>query len=144
MISLVPIQVSEEAADPEMREVAADAYASLLRVKGHDSSADLAGMRTDEAVSMRHLAPPDVHNLHRRLCLLGRLHSCTGAPEAGGKVAPMVVACAQGTSGHHAGEELCNCEFSLAYGEGSHAACEGSLQKRCTMIGTTLVPVQAY
>lgn len=41
-------QVSEEAADPEMREVAADAYASLLRVKGHDSSADLAGMRADE------------------------------------------------------------------------------------------------
>lgn len=32
------LQVSEEAADPEMREVAADAYESLLRVKGHASS----------------------------------------------------------------------------------------------------------
>lgn len=40
--------MSEEAADPDMREVAAEAYASLLRVKGHASSSDLAGSVTEE------------------------------------------------------------------------------------------------
>ena len=50
------LQVSEEAADPEMREVAADAYESLLRVKGHASSSDLAGSVAEEV--RRAIAPP--------------------------------------------------------------------------------------
>ncbi|KAK9839773.1 hypothetical protein WJX81_000473 [Elliptochloris bilobata] len=63
-------KVSEDAADPELREVARQAHASLLHVKGHASTADLlsAGIEDEAAVKK------------------------------------------------HEGEELCNCEFSLAYG----------------------------
>ena len=48
-------QVSEDAADPELREVAGQAHASLLRVKGHASAGDLLGAAVDEAVSAARL-----------------------------------------------------------------------------------------
>lgn len=44
-------QVSEDAADPELREVAGQAHASLLKVKGHASAGDLLGAAADEAVT---------------------------------------------------------------------------------------------
>ncbi len=42
------MQVSEDAADPELREVAGQAHASLLRVKGHASTADLLSAGAEE------------------------------------------------------------------------------------------------
>ena len=45
--------MSEDAADPELREVAGQAHASLLRVKGHASAGDLLGAAVDQAVSFR-------------------------------------------------------------------------------------------
>jgi len=45
--------VSEDAADPELREVAGQAHASLLRVKGHASTGDLLSDGMEEMVRAR-------------------------------------------------------------------------------------------
>ncbi len=45
--------MSEDAADPELREVAGQAHASLLRVKGHASTGDLLSDGMEETVRAR-------------------------------------------------------------------------------------------
>lgn len=78
--------MSEDAADPDMREVAADAYASLLRVKGHDSSADLAAQRSaDEAVR----GDPCMHPLHTCHFMLQKIDDLPCCLRAGASNAAM-------------------------------------------------------
>ena len=142
--------MSEDAADPELREVAGQAHASLLRVKGHASAGDLLGAAVDEAVSsarsslfalrsltlMRMEITVLVMDILQQSICCGRLdtplkvpliflrststHGCVRSTPTTVAVAgyPLKhVGHAQGPKKQE-GEELCNCEFSLAYGAG--------------------------
>ncbi len=148
-------QVSEDAADPELREVAGQAHASLLRVKGHASTGDLLSDGAEEAVRagrrarqqwgaeaaagsswlhscwhcrvMPHGLPvaaccAAVH-VSARLLTAGGLNSTRSLRTTAdlGPVPGCQLGCDQTGGALQAlkkqeGEELCNCEFSLAYG----------------------------
>lgn len=140
-------KVKEEVADPECRKVAANAYATLMRVGGEGKAT--APKPTDAAAASKELdaffpkakAALDATTFDFVVARVGKLIDykhfeeadwqgvlvpflAASEPEAAKKAAELASKCQEDAvraaiaaeQDNEEGEDLCNCEFSLAYG----------------------------
>lgn len=140
-------KVKEEVADPECRKVAANAYATLMRVGGEGKATapkptenaaaakeieaffpkakssldattyDFVCARVGKLIDCKHFEEADWQGVLVPFLSASEPEAAKKAAELGAKVQEDVVRAAiAAEQDNEEGEDLCNCEFSLAYG----------------------------